>query len=242
MDALNALDSKIQSTATSNELINTLVQIVLRGREEKGADPPENFQLYISGYVQFWNHDDKGCDSVSWGWWTSSTKLTTDVRKKMNQLVDDLNAVIKTVAENLKDLGVIYVDGFQGAYDTHRFCEPESQSYLTKPCGAKTWFWHDDCPMTPGEGPTTDTLDSNNYTQQVLDLLIPDKSKQASISDSNPPWNIDPAFNDYDSFIAALDAAQGVTVNEEGDITIKDWPPLSEETRRSFHPKGSAYK
>lgn len=242
LDALNALDEKIQSTATSNELISTLVQIVLRGREEKGADPPENFQLYISGYVQFWNHDDKGCDTVSWGWWTSSTKLKTDVRKKMNDLVDDLNTVIKTVADSLKNLGVIYVEGFQDAYATHRFCEPESQDYLTKPCGAKTWFWHDNCPMTPGEGPTADALETSNYTQQVLDLLIPDKDKQATISEDNPPWNINPAFNDYDSFIAALDAAQGATANAQDDITIKDWPPLSEETRRSFHPKGTAYK
>ncbi len=53
-DALmDSLDSKFKDVDFPNQLNNTLVQVVLRGRQERGADPPESFQLYVSGYVPF---------------------------------------------------------------------------------------------------------------------------------------------------------------------------------------------
>ena len=82
----------------------------------------------------------------------------------------------------------------------------------------------------------------------MLDLLIPDKSKQASLSASNPPQNINPAFGDSDSLLAALDQAQGITstssnlIIQSNNKNVSINIPLSEQTRRSFHPKGTAYK
>lgn len=159
----------------------------------------------------------------------------------MNQLTEDLNAVIKRAAESLNGIGVIYVDGFQDSFNGHRFCEPDTQKYLKYPLGSKTWFWHDDASMAPGEGPDTvvelsdPSPGGSNLTQEALDLLIPDQGQQASLSASNPPENINKAFADYDAFLAAIDEA-------EGDANVSAQVPLTERVIRSFHPKGTGYQ
>lgn len=68
MDALNALDKKLKDSDTTTKLVKTFANVVLRGREERGADPVESFQVYVSGYIPFWNDEDAGCDTISWSW------------------------------------------------------------------------------------------------------------------------------------------------------------------------------
>ncbi|GME29000.1 putative esterase family protein [Neofusicoccum parvum] len=234
---LTGIGNKINDQPFKNQLIQTLVQVIAAGRQAKGANPPEAFQVYIAGYVGFWNHDNPACDDVSFGyWWFSKPKLTRDLRKRMNDLVDQLNGVIREVAASMDHLGVFYVDGFQSAYDTHRFCEPpDGPDYLAEPIGKKTWFWHHLSPnlIGGGEGPDgTSTAGLDNRTQEILDYLMPDKAQQAAISESNPPWNSD-AFESEDAFYSALAAAIG----NDTDVHVN----LDEGTRRIFHPKGSAY-
>src|SRR5207249_2737941 len=94
---LNNVGNLIASQSFQNDLIETLVRIVARGRQSEGASPPESFQVYIAGYVQFWNHDDPGCDDVSWGWWPwDKPKITTTLRRRMNDLVNQINGVIES--------------------------------------------------------------------------------------------------------------------------------------------------
>lgn len=66
---LTNLENKLASTDFENQLITTLVDVMARGRAEGRPDPPEGFQIYTAGYVQFWNHDDEACDHISWAWW-----------------------------------------------------------------------------------------------------------------------------------------------------------------------------
>ena len=91
--------------------------------------------------MQFWNDDDDGCDDVTWEWvWTSRDHLlTTQLRQRMNYLVDNLNYQIRRSVFRLSRFGVFYVDGFQNAYDGHRFCEPNTN--LKNPITEDTWFW-----------------------------------------------------------------------------------------------------
>lgn len=207
------------------------------GRQAGGTNPPEAFQIYIAGYVGFWNHDNPACDDVSFGYWRwSKPKLTRDLRKRMNDLVDQLNGVIKSVATQMSGLGVIYVEGFQTTYEKHRFCEPPDEAdYLASPIGKKTWFWHLDSPnlINGGEGPDAASTEGfEDRAQEVIDRLIPDKAQQDSLSESNPPWNLD-AFKSEEAFYAALDTAIG----NDTEVRIN----LDEGTKRIFHPKGSAY-
>lgn len=116
---------QIASEDFEAQLIDTFSRVALRGRTAAGATPPSAFQVYVAGYIPFWNPDDTGCDEISWGFYGRDAKLTTDIRGKMNGLVTDLNAMIKTVADGLHEfLGTVYVDGFQEHYIGHQFCDP----------------------------------------------------------------------------------------------------------------------
>ncbi|KAL9077076.1 MAG: hypothetical protein Q9157_003499, partial [Trypethelium eluteriae] len=236
---LNNIGNTIASIEFKEELVQTLVNVVAAGRIARGCPTSENFQVYIAGYVGFWNHDDAGCDDVTWSWWSYwwSAYLTRDVRRQMNGLVDQVNGVISNVATELAASGVIYVDGFQGAYGGHRYCEPASQDYLTKPIGAQTWFWHyASGGWTSGdEGHASLPPDAQNISQMILDALIPDPSIQATLSADNPPSNVSPAFQNETTLIQALDQVD----NQTGTLGVG--VPLSEVTLRSFHPKGTAY-
>ena len=239
-DTLNTVGSLIRSSEFKQDLINTLVQITHAGRAAGGANPPESFQVYVAGYVQFWNDDDPGCNNADWSWWpswiTGPAPLTTEVRSKMNQLVDQVNGVISDAATELADFGVFYVDGFQSSFDTHRFCEPASLSYLNAPVGAQTWFWHQESPgyLSGTEGPTDgSSAGAQNLTQLILDELIPDNATRASISESNPPWNINPAFDNETALLNALDQVSGNGTNALA---------LGPYIVRTFHPKGTGYR
>ncbi|KAF2233988.1 hypothetical protein EV356DRAFT_502931 [Viridothelium virens] len=150
----------------------------------------------------------------------------------MNDLTDQLNSVIRDAATELALSGVFYVEGFQDAYGGHRYCEPASQDYLTAPIGAQTWFWHQASGgwYSGDEGHASLPPDTQNLSQTLLDILIPDPSVQATISADNPPWKINPAFQNETMLIQALDQAD----NQTGALA-------SELVLRSFHPKGTAY-
>ncbi|KAF4632520.1 hypothetical protein G7Y89_g5607 [Cudoniella acicularis] len=132
---LNDVQTQIASEQFELDLIDTLSRVALRGRTAAGATPPNSFQVYISGYVPFWNDVDMGCDEISWSIYPwREAKLTTTLRKQMNDLVDDLNTMIQTVANGLHDLlGTVYVDGISDSYIGHRFCEPAPPDYLQSP-------------------------------------------------------------------------------------------------------------
>jgi hypothetical protein len=154
----------------------------------------------------------------------------------MNAAVGQLNGVLSQVANEMAGLVVIYVDGFQSAYDTHRFCEPASNQHLQAPIGRSTWFWHHKSPgyLNGGEGP--DGLSTTGFetsSQEVLDALIQDKLVQATINENNPPWNVSNAFQSEDALYSALNQAAG-----NGTIGTNVLP---ESMRRVLHPKGSAY-
>lgn len=60
------------------------------GRTAGGADPPECFQLFTTGYVQFFNETNPDCDSVYFSvpaTYPNPSYLTRDLRKEMNSMV-----------------------------------------------------------------------------------------------------------------------------------------------------------
>jgi hypothetical protein len=86
----------------SLQLANTFVDVILQGRKAGGADPLESFQLFTTGYVEFWNDDDRSCDTVSWTpWYASNAYLTLELRDEFNRLVVS-QPVIKTLSINYR--------------------------------------------------------------------------------------------------------------------------------------------
>ena len=121
-------------------LDEAMIHIVAHGRGAAGADPPEAFQVFLNGYIPFWNEDDQGCDTVTWETVAPyKAYLTTTVRKRMNDIVRKLNEQLALAAERLSGEGVFYIDGYQDSYKGHQFCEPGS--HLDNPISKETWFW-----------------------------------------------------------------------------------------------------
>ena len=132
--------------------------------------------------------------------------------------------------------GVYYVDGFQKAFDTHRFCEVEDDpNYHKSPIDARTWFIHYDSPY---ENPSSVTgLSTGSIFDQVDSVLIPPLNGQ-STEDQIKAVNgdlakINPAYNDVDSMTAAL------TQLAQDDVKYQVLPIT---WIRVMHPKGSGYK
>ena len=145
-DVLSGIERTIDSQDFQGKLDLVFLQTVLQGRKKEGANPPESFQLFVNGYVPFWNEVDTGCDTVSWEWWkeTKDHLLTTKLRKRMNDLVRSVNFQLKRAANRLAAEGVVYVEGYQDSYTGHQYCDPAADTNLKKPISANTWFWASD--------------------------------------------------------------------------------------------------
>ena len=162
------------------------------------------------------------------------------MRKRFLRLTNvSLNALLSRVADALNTAlggGVYYVDGFQKAYDTHRFCEVEADpSYHTSPIDARTWFIHYDSPY---ENPSSVTgLSAGSFFDQVNSVLIPPKNGQSTADQikavDGDLAKINPAYNDVDSMTTAL------TKLAQEDVKYQVLPIV---LIRVMHPKGSGYK
>lgn len=148
------LQKDIEDGTLRNKVINALFRVALAGRTAGGVTPPENFQVYALGYSRFFNDKTTPCNDFTWNFYpfTSQPKMTQDLRIKLNKLTSDVNGEIKKAADQLKSVGVIYVDGIDDLYEGHRYCEPRHTA--REMIDYETWFWS---PLArfgnPSEGP-----------------------------------------------------------------------------------------
>lgn len=126
--------------------INHLIQMTV-ARGQKGPIG-KKFKLYVTGYGEFFNEVDPGCNTVTFARAANPTsdgkdriKLTTELRKDFNHMSRALNTAIQDAVDRNKDMGVKFID-IQGdkALDGHRFCEPGVQEPDQN--NDKLWFWH----------------------------------------------------------------------------------------------------
>ncbi|KAJ5884630.1 mutanase, partial [Penicillium taxi] len=100
------------------------------------------FDLYVTGYPQFFNGDNEDCNYTTfmWGWehyysgsfadWLKSDPrevwLTTDVRQEFNDIVQSANqaieAAVKTANTEIGTSVIHYVD-VDTSFEGHRWCE-----------------------------------------------------------------------------------------------------------------------
>ncbi len=122
---LNNLQKDLDEGTLREKINVALFHVADEGRKAGGAIPRENFQVYVTSYMTFFNQDDLKCNDISWNYWAWSTlKLTTDLRKRLNDLTTQVSKAVKGAAEDLKSMGIIFVDGLEDVYKGHRFCEP----------------------------------------------------------------------------------------------------------------------
>lgn len=218
------------------EILDTISRVLIRART---ANP--EFQLYVTGYIRFWNADNPQCDSVTWAKWPHEVAyLTRALRKDMNDLVLTLNEKIKTAVEALAGSypGVYFVDDFDAKFDGHRFCEEEDDvTYHEKPIEDRTWFIHWMSPYSDDES-ALNIGTGDTYYDQINSILIPEKdgksSKERVEEVDHDLAQLNPAYESYDSMTAEL--------YRLADEDREKYSMLPITWTRVMHPKGSGYK
>ncbi|KAL5045824.1 SGNH hydrolase-type esterase domain-containing protein [Aspergillus fruticulosus] len=137
-ETLNNLQRELDSGSFQDKVNYGLFQVAHAGREAGGASPRESFQVFVLEYVTFFGTGAE-CNDYSWSYFGWSTpKLSLALRQQLNDMVLKVNAAIKAAAEDLRRMGVIYVEGIQDAYNGHRYCEPGASHDMTE---YNVWFW-----------------------------------------------------------------------------------------------------
>ncbi|KAL1607895.1 hypothetical protein SLS60_002833 [Paraconiothyrium brasiliense] len=137
--------------------------------------------LIVIGYGRFWA---EGTDCNDWTfalpWALKKPKLHLQMRKDMNNLIDQVNQGIREAAESFGDAKIQYVD-INPAFDNHRFCEDGHglQDQLNFIDNGKVWIWNRPIPtfatLKKGSGSTVfklweDTDDNNNFPQPDAEI------------------------------------------------------------------------
>lgn len=100
------------------------------------------FTVTVTGYARFFNAETEDCDERSFGVWWQGPKLRRKLRRRMNQMVLDVNDKIRrsvdVVNEGFAKPRVFFVD-YDDAFEGHRFCEEGviEPDYLRN----ETWFF-----------------------------------------------------------------------------------------------------
>ncbi|KAF2804963.1 SGNH hydrolase [Mytilinidion resinicola] len=134
---LTSISAHLASPAFATALATTLATILTTARAAGGAVPPESFELYVAGYVPFFNTHNPVCDNVSFSIHGDGVpKLTTELRKSLNAVVEEFNGVLEGVARAMRPWGVFWVDvdGWSKGWGGHRFCEHTAAE-------GEVWFW-----------------------------------------------------------------------------------------------------
>ncbi|KAK8876993.1 hypothetical protein PGQ11_001939 [Apiospora arundinis] len=219
------------------EIVNALSKILAAGRIEN-----PQFQLYVTGYIRFWNAENPQCDQTNWApSYKAAAYLTRELRRDMNELVLKLNKLIKASVDALGhvDGGVFFVDEFERQFDGHRFCEKENDpAYHTKPIADRTWFIHYESPYTDDAAAAAAGKKKGDpsFFDQVDSKLIPPKdgksTKDRIKSVNGDLAKLHPAYKDVDSMTKELNKLA------EKDPSAKTLPTT---WIRMMHPKGFGY-
>ncbi|KAF7551375.1 hypothetical protein G7Z17_g5044 [Cylindrodendrum hubeiense] len=88
----------------------------------------ENLRIFVTGYAKFFNSESSQCNDVSWNYWQKSPengsgdKMTNQIRRDLNSLVDLVNSKIDEAVNSYQDARIQFIN-YDDTFDTHRFCE-----------------------------------------------------------------------------------------------------------------------
>ncbi|KAG2421959.1 hypothetical protein HFD88_005935 [Aspergillus terreus] len=155
----------------------------LRAAYEKILDRSgsSSFNLYVPGYVTFFNEDTTDCDSTTF-WYESPhydpqqsgnyVWLTTDLRKELNDLVRMLNSLIQSTISDINTARnteqIHYID-MDARFDGHRWCEPGTQE--PDPDNPNTYFFLSAWPDIAIVGDTTAESTNATETDEITALM-----------------------------------------------------------------------
>ena len=134
---------------TSIDLVNNIDHLIKKAvnKGRKGT-VGDRFKLYVTGYAEFFNEADPGCNDVTFARAANPRddggnhiKMTKAIRGDFNNMSLALNAAIQGAVDRNKNNGVKFIDiQANDALRGHRFCEPGIKE--PDQLNDKLWFWH----------------------------------------------------------------------------------------------------
>lgn len=213
----------------NNDLVaaidSVIKKIVAYGQGATG----DSFRLYVTGYGQFFNDQDPGCDSVTFARTANPNPdgqqhymMTTTLRQDFNLMTLTLNAAIQQAVSQNSGSNVKYID-IDGLLSTgHRFCEPG----ITEPDQENDalWFWH---------YPYHENDDATNPTIQYLNSVEAANINTLTWDQNATLWT------DYlDDFWSKVDLSQmNQTVGDNVTAQFDMWPDVIGYRAKVFHPQ-----
>ncbi|RAL13202.1 SGNH/GDSL hydrolase family protein [Aspergillus homomorphus CBS 101889] len=188
----------------------------------------DDFMLYVTGYVGFFNYDTTIGDLTTFDFWWSSynpslphdvlSSLTTALRKELDDLVDQMNQVIQQAIKVANSAygftRVTYVD-MQPSFDTHRFCE--EGVYEPSPNRGETFFFlsgWDDYPHEHDELVTVEAETAAIEAAEMVQMMSLGSIPIADAATCNTTLGTDP-----DPYAVVMcDAAISVSMEPDGKI------------------------
>lgn len=141
--------SLLNAPALVDNIATTIQKVVAKGRTGAVGDA---FKLYVTGYADFFNDQDPGCDTVTFAR-TANPKddgkthpmMTTALRGEFNAMSDALNKAISAAVSRNSQQGVSFVDiqttaDGKDALAGRRFCEKGVQE--PDQSNTNLWFYH----------------------------------------------------------------------------------------------------
>jgi hypothetical protein len=205
---------------------SVIKKIVQYGQAASG----DSFLLYVTGYGQFFNDQDSGCNTVTFARTANPNPdgqqhpmMTTDLRQDFNKMTLTLNAAIQQAVSQNSGSNVKYIDIDSVLGTGHRFCEPG----ITEPDqnNPNLWFWH---------YPYNENDDSTNLIIQYLNGVAQDNVNTLAWNPNSTLWT------DYvDDFWSKVDwdqlnqTAGGDNVTAQYDL----WPDTIGYRAKVFHPQ-----
>lgn len=216
----------------NRDLVSKIDSVIKRIVDYGQAATGKGFRLYVTGYAQFFNDQDPGCNTVTFARTANPNPdnkehpmMTTDLRQDFNLMSVTLNSAIQEAVHQNSGSNVKYVDIDVLLGAGHRFCEPGvKEPDLDNP---KLWFWHY-------------PYDSNEENEMLTDptIIYLNSVQQANVE--NMPWDQNSTlWTDYlDDFWSKVDENQlNQTFGGNATKQANFWPDFVGHRARVFHPQ-----
>lgn len=215
----------------NSDLVNKIDSLIKKTVQFGQGASGDNFRLYVTGYGQFFNDQDHGCDTVTFARLANPhndgkphVMMTTDLRADFNAMSRLLNSAIQQAVRQNSGSNVKYID-IDGMLTGHRFCEQG----ITEPDqnNPNLWFWH--YPYNQNDDASNPAI---NYMNSVA---------QANVNslgwDPNTTLWVD-YLNAFWSKIDEQELLQSVNASSENATAAYDfWADTIGYRARIFHPQ-----
>ena len=201
--------------------------------------------IFWVGYGFFFDDSDGQCNGISWGSWKAwpwYQYLSQDHRRKMNDLVTDINNAIQSAVSRAES--VIFVDWNPYSVDTYgRFCERGYPETNEDRYGLLFYNWYTDDSKPPNFGPSTasTTLTRSNtpllngsFEWQIDSLIRQALAANSSLQPAVPWGDLGPQANAVPATIKIE------PTNEEVGTTSSSITP--DGYTKIFHPRPPAHQ